>query len=44
MPPTGARGADDDRDLIGPVRSYVLVLIVEVLVIAGLYWAGRYFG
>jgi len=44
MAPTGTRAAAADRDLIGPVRSYIRVLIIEVLVIAGLYWAGRYFG
>jgi hypothetical protein len=25
-------------------RTYVLVLIVELIVMAGLYWLGRYFG
>jgi hypothetical protein len=24
--------------------TYVLVLIVEAIIIAGLYWLGRYFG
>lgn len=25
-------------------RTYVLVVIVEAIVLAGLYWLGRYFG
>jgi hypothetical protein len=27
-----------------PTRTYVLVAIVEVVVIAALYWMGRHFG
>jgi hypothetical protein len=37
----GTAVRDDDAN---PVRSYRRVLIVEVLVLAALYWAGRYFG
>jgi hypothetical protein len=38
---TGSPVRDDDGN---PVGSYVRVVIVELLVLAGLYWAGRYFG
>ena len=38
---TTSSSRDDDAN---PTRSYVRVVIVEVLVLAGLYWAGRYFG
>jgi hypothetical protein len=35
-------GADPpDADLS---RTYALVVVVEVLVVAALYWLGRYFG
>jgi hypothetical protein len=37
----GKAARDDD---VHPVGSYLRVVIVEVLVLAGLYWAGRYFG
>jgi hypothetical protein len=33
-----------ERDDANPVGSYTRVVIVEILVLAGLYWAGRYFG
>ena len=40
--PTTPPGATPgDSDLTG---TYVRVVIVEVLVIAGLYWLGKYFG
>lgn len=33
--------AHDDAN---PAKSYLRVIIVEILVVSGLYWAGRYFG
>lgn len=42
MTPTAATSSGDDD--ANPTRSYVRVVIVEVLVLTGLYWAGRYFG
>ncbi len=35
----GSSAEEPDRS-----TTYVLVLIVEVIVIAGLYWLGRHFG
>ena len=32
---------DSDTSL---AKSYIRVVIVEILVVSGLYWAGRYFG
>ena len=43
MTPTAATRSSGDNDA-NPTRSYVRVVIVEVLVLAGLFWAGRYFG
>jgi len=39
-PVTAHAPEPDDPDL---TRTYVLVLAVEVVVIAALYWVGRYF-
>lgn len=35
----GSRPGESDRS-----ATYILVLVVEVIVIAGLYWLGRHFG
>jgi hypothetical protein len=43
MTPT-ATGSAAGHDDVNPTSSYVRVVIVEMLVLAGLYWAGRYFG
>jgi hypothetical protein len=44
MPPTAAGAPLDDPERVGPVRSYIGVILVELLVLAGLYWLGRHFG
>jgi hypothetical protein len=31
------------RDDANPTGTYILILVVEVVVIAGLYWVGRTF-
>lgn len=44
MPPTAAPDPLDDPERVGPVRSYIRVIVVELFVLAGLYWLGRHFG
>jgi hypothetical protein len=44
MPSTAAGAPLDDRERVGPVRSYIRVILVELVVLAGLYWLGRHFG
>jgi hypothetical protein len=44
MTPTATGSPVRDVDDANPSQSYLRVVIVEILVLAGLYWAGRYFG
>jgi hypothetical protein len=44
MTPTASGAPLDETERVGPVRSYVRVLVIELLVLAGLYWLGRHFG
>ena len=39
-PGGGASGRERETDF---TRTYVLVVLVEILVVAGLYWFGRHF-
>ena len=43
MTPTATGSSVRDAGA-NPFRSYRRVVIVEILVLAGLYWVGRYFG
>ncbi len=43
MSAPGPAATDDQRDGASFARTYVLVVLVEVLVVAGLYWFGRHF-
>ena len=43
MVPTHA-SSEGPREGPGPTRSYALVLVVEVVVLIGLFWIGRHFG
>jgi hypothetical protein len=43
MTPTASGAPLGEAERIGPVRSYVRVIVLELLVLAGLYWLGRHF-
>jgi hypothetical protein len=37
-----ASGEQSERP--GPARSYAIVLVLELIVLTGLFWLGRHFG
>ena len=43
MPDTPVAAHAPESDEADLTRTYVLVLVVEAIVIAALYWVGRYF-
>jgi hypothetical protein len=44
MATTHAARSESVPDRSGLTRAYLLVLAVEVVVLAGLFWLGRHFG
>jgi hypothetical protein len=44
MSPTDRLGQVAEADETNLSRSYVTVLLIEVVVLVGLFWLGRHFG
>ena len=42
MPPV--QSGAHDQESRAPIRTFVAILVIECLVIASLFWFGRYFG
>jgi hypothetical protein len=44
MPTSPSSVRDDEPDGASLSRSYAMVVVIEILVLAGLFWLGRHFG